>query len=172
MMKLENPLVVIAVVAALSALATIAMLVGASVLRNKRMGYVASPSLVTPTERRFMAVLDNVARSRWRVFSKVRMEDIICVPRNTPAKLRNSMRGRIKSRHIDFVLCDPSSMAFLCALELDDRSHERESVKERDAFVNEAFSNAGIPLLRIPACKQYDANALNVQIEQAIAAKP
>ena len=48
---------------------------------------------------------------------------------------------------IDFVVCDPV-FKIVAAVELDDRSHLRANVVERDARKDKALMSAGIRLLR------------------------
>ena len=48
-----------------------------------------------------------------------------------------------------------------CAVELDDSSHERADHRQRDAFMDKAFSKAKLPLFHIPCRKSYGAKELN-----------
>ena len=52
-------------------------------------------------------------------------------------------------------------MQILCAVELDDRSHERSDRQQRDAFLDKAFKKAKLPLFHIPCKKNYGAKELN-----------
>jgi very-short-patch-repair endonuclease len=40
-------------------------------------------------------------------------------------------------------------------IELDDASHEEESRRDRDTFVDAALTAAGLPILHIPAKSSY-----------------
>lgn len=159
------------VIAGIAALAVIMIVAVVLLLKQKLPAYQSRKSLVTPTERNFLNALDKVANGQFRVFSKVRMEDIIVAPKGLPRKRHSAMRGRVKSRHIDFVLCDPKTLEFRVCVELDDRSHERKETRKRDAFVNKAFAGAGIPLLRIPARRYYDLSELRSAIKSALASR-
>lgn len=104
----------------------------------------------------------------WRVFSKkaaqhsllicpkVRMEDFLSVT-SKDARQRQSWRARIKSRHIDFILCD-KDMNMLAGVELDDNSHKySKPTIEADKFKNAVFEQIDIPLYRIIVSKgNYD----------------
>ena len=57
-------------------------------------------------------------------------------------------RGYIKSRHIDFMLCD-SDLRIIAGLELDDNSHKKTTVQEKDDFKNNVFKTVNIPLYRV-----------------------
>jgi hypothetical protein len=45
-------------------------------------------------------------------------------------------------------------------IELDDRSHQRDKTKERDAFVDAVLARAGIPIVRIAAAATYKEREL------------
>ncbi len=76
---------------------------------------------------------------------KVRMEDFIEV---TDAENTNKYRGYIKSRHIDFIICD-DKLRILAGLELDDNSHLTKRVQQTDEFKNQVFKAINLPLYRI-----------------------
>ena len=96
----------------------------------------------------------------------VRIADLIKVQKGT-AKYR-SWLNKILSKHVDFVLCNPLTLEVVCAIELDDVSHQRPERKERDKFVNHAFESAGLPLLRIPVEKSYRASEVRELIYDVI----
>jgi len=80
--------------------------------------------------------------------AKVRLEDILRVKRAIKdTRLRWQYRGRIKSRHVDFVICDGRGRV-IYAIELDGRSHMADEAKMVDGFKDAIFKHAGIPLLR------------------------
>ena len=67
----------------------------------------------------------------------------------------DAYRSRIKSRHIDFVLCDQKSLQVLLCIELDDSSHQRRKQKEIDDFKDQAMNDAGLTLTRVPVQASY-----------------
>lgn len=134
--------------------------------------YQRRPSLLTAGELRFMRVLEQAVAGRWHIHVQVRLADILQVQGSVAPRWRMTAQNRINSKHVDFVLCEPGSLAILCAIELDDRSHELPARQARDAFINEAFRVAGLPLLRVPVRKRYDAGELSAQIEAALGGQP
>lgn len=103
--------------------------------------------ILTPTEYKFWEKLYFKCSSHnLIVCPKVRMEDIINVDKNHPN--REALRSKIKSRHIDFIICD-SHLRVLAGLELDDRSHLSQKAQQADNFKNEVFNSLDIPLFRI-----------------------
>ena len=132
--------------------------------------YQRRPSLLTAGELRFMRVLEKAVAGRWHIHVQVRLADLLQVQGSVAPRWRMTAQNRINSKHVDFVLCEPGSLAILCAIELDDRSHQLPSRQARDAFVNEAFRVAGLPLLRVPVKRNYNTAALTQQIEEAVRA--
>lgn len=47
-------------------------------------------------------------------------------------------------------------MTHLVAIELDDKSHERQDRIKRDEFLNDAFQSAGIKLIRFKTSQSYN----------------
>lgn len=111
--------------------------------------------LLTAAEYRFYKVLkEQCDRHRLLICPKVRMEDFLSV---TDRRNRNRYRGFIKSRHIDFILCD-RDLHMLAGVELDDASHNTPAAERTDAFKDHVFKKIGLPLYRVPAAPgQYTA---------------
>lgn len=115
-------------------------------------------NLLTKTEYAFWKVLQKKAdENHLRVCPKVRMEDFLSV--NVKSE-RNRMawRGRIKSRHIDFILCD-MDLHMIAGVELDDNTHiYNKQTKEIDKFKDAVFKKIDIPLFRVSVNKgNYEA---------------
>jgi len=73
---------------------------------------------------------------------------------------------------VDFLLCDPKTLKPVFAVELDDSSHEHSARQERDAFVEEVFAAAQLPLMRIPAQQAYNTHELIAMFQAATQKKP
>ena len=135
--------------------------------------YVSCGSILTANELAFFKVLELVINGQWHIFTKVRLEDIINVKKGVERKTRNSFRGRIKSRHIDFVLCDKDTLEILMCIELDDRSHQSAKAQKADQFKNQALKDADLTLVRIPARRSYSEDYLRGHIfEEVTDAEP
>lgn len=132
--------------------------------KEAKLPYVPRKSLLTPNELSFFSVLHPMIGAQWHLFSKVRVEDIIEVPKSIDYKEKQSLRGRIKSRHFDFVICDAKTLSVLMCIELDDKSHQRAKAKEADAFKDRAMRDAGVPLIRVPARQAYSAEYVKSHI--------
>lgn len=86
---------------------------------------------------------------------KVRMEDFVSVSTGSE-KIRQRYRGYVKSRHVDFLLCD-SKLNILAGVELDDKSHDRGNVKKVDGLKDDVFGAIRIPLYRISVRSNYNS---------------
>lgn len=75
---------------------------------------------------------------------KMRLADIV-TPRNDPQYM--SRFGKIKSKHLDFVIYDSNMRNIITVIELDDNSHNRADRKERDEFVDFILNDCGIRII-------------------------
>ena len=80
------------------------------------------------------------------LFAKVRLLDLVEPKKGS--KHYKALFNKIKSKHIDFVLCNTNLVAKYL-IELDDSSHEREDRKERDKFVDEVVTSVGYKILHV-----------------------
>jgi hypothetical protein len=120
-------------------------------------------SLLSPAERSFFGVLEPIAVDlSLRVFSKVRLADVLYVPRDAPN--RQALVNRTLQKHLDFVLCDPSTLAPVLVVELDDASHDLDDRQRRDDFVDAACSAAQLPVLHVRAQRSYAVAAVRAQV--------
>lgn len=75
---------------------------------------------------------------------KVRLADIV-KPRNDPQYM--SRFGKIKSKHVDFVIYDENMRHLKAVIELDDSSHDRKDRQERDEFVDFILRDCGYKVI-------------------------
>lgn len=115
--------------------------------------YKKTDYLLTEAEFNFYKqLLDVIKDYNLVIFSKVRLADLVTIKSR-----RNSIVywNKIRSKHIDFVLCDKSSKVILC-IELDDKSHYTKKSKQSDDFKNSLLKEVKIPLLRFKCTNEYD----------------
>lgn len=102
--------------------------------------------LLTKTEYSFYNNLKPLCdNANLIICPKVRMEDFLEV---TDKQHHQKYRGYIKSRHIDFLICD-NKLHMIAGIELDDKSHNQEKAKQTDEFKNQVFKTIDVPLYRI-----------------------
>ena len=141
-------------------------LLGQLPANEARLPYHRKDYLLSKAEKSFFGVLNQAVGQEYWLFVKVRVADLLWLPKETES--RQSHFNRIQSKHIDFLLCDLENVRPLLAIELDDSSHGSVKRQSRDVFVNEALKAAGFPLLRVAAKAGYSVNELKSQIAVAI----
>lgn len=118
--------------------------------------------LLTEAERSFYEVLCRSVERDLVVFPKVRLVDLLWLPRGTPN--RRGLLNRVMSKHVDFVLCTGQLLRPSLAVELDDSSHSQEQRRVRDDTVDRILRDANLPLLRVPVRRTYSAEELKETI--------
>jgi len=121
-------------------------------------------TLFTPAERSFLGVLMQVVENDAQIFGKVRVADVLATKKGMPASDRQRAFNKISSKHFDFILCSRKDLSVLCAIELNDSSHNSKKRKDRDAFLEGACKSAGVPLVQIPAQATYKLNDIRKSI--------
>lgn len=115
--------------------------------------YYITPVLTKPEYAFYTILEDKCDFADLIICPKVRLEDFINV-RNIREK--QSYRGRIKSRHVDFLICD-REMKPLCGIELDDSSHNSWKAQKADKFKNDLYKAIGLTLYRVPTGSNFEA---------------
>ena len=118
--------------------------------------YHRANSLMTPTEREFFRVLEIAVDGQFKLFSKVRLADLLQVRHTSNRSNWQKAFNAIQSKHVDFVGCNPSDMSIQFVVELDDRTHLREDRQQRDILVNDVLRDAEIPIFRFRASSTYN----------------
>ena len=130
--------------------------------------YLKKDSLFTPAERSFLGVLDQAVGERYRIFGKVCVADVVEVRRRLGRSDSSSAWNRIRSKHFDFLLCARDDLSVACAIELDDRSHQRADRKARDDFLAGVCHAAGLPLIQVLAQRAYTVSELRDRVFGAL----
>src|SRR5450830_123619 len=129
--------------------------------------YVLKRYLMSPAERSFFGVLEQVAdSSRYYIFPQVSLNNLVTVEKGTGSY--QTYHNKVDRKSVDFVLFDKSALSHVLAIELDDSSHDREDRQERDAFVDRVLAKAGLPLLHVRAQAAYDPKSLAENISRTI----
>jgi len=137
-----------------------------SIGEQSEFSYRKLDVLFTPAERSFLGVLNQAIYEDTIVFGKVRVADILAPKKGTTRSIWQKAFNKISSKHFDFVLCNKADLSVLCAIELDDRSHNQSKQKKRDAFVEGACKSANFPLIRFVAKATYTVNDIQKALSQ------
>ena len=132
---------------------------------EEKYPYRLRDQFLSPAEMAFYRFLLEMTGEKAHVLSKIRLADIFYVsqPRENLA-----YRNKIDRKHVDFLICDPNTMQPRFAIELDDRTHQREDRKARDAFVDRVFEASGLPLVHVKVQKAYDKTELAKEFRRAL----
>ena len=131
--------------------------------------YRVRDDFLSTTELSFYRVLNTIIATRARVFTKVGLAEVFYVVRPNE---NQSYRNRIAQKHVDFIVCDTQTLKPLFAVELDDASHQKTADRqERDAFVDQVFQAANLPLVHVTAQREYSVHDLTAKIEAYLPAK-
>lgn len=114
-------------------------------------------------ELRFYETLRGIIGDNYFIYPKVRMCDII----EATGKDKFFNFNRIKSKHVDFLICTKSPIISNIVIELDDKSHDAPKRQARDSFVDEIFANAGIPIVHVKAQSFYNKEEVTRQLQKA-----
>jgi len=128
--------------------------------------------LFTPAERSFLGVLEQTLDSRYRVFGKVRLGDIVKPAKGLSNNKRATAQNKINQKHLDFVICSVADLAVVGVVELDDKSHEKEDRAGRDEFVDQALAGAKIPVIHFPVKKGYELQEVRAKLVEAFKLVP
>lgn len=121
--------------------------------RRSRLPYGSRGVLLSRGERAFYRALFAAVGDQFLIAFKVRAADLLSC---SDQAWEQGFGHMVARHHLDFVLCDPESTEILAAVELDDKSHELPKRKRRDDFLNQAFLDAQIPLIRFKAAARYE----------------
>jgi ssDNA-binding Zn-finger/Zn-ribbon topoisomerase 1 len=128
-------------------------------------------ALFTPAEHSFLGVLHQAVGTNAMVFGKVRVADVV----ETAPGLRWSDRlrafNRISAKHFDFLVCDRKNLSVLCAIELNDASHNSKRRQERDEFLKGVCEAVSVPLIQIPAKSAYVISEVRNLLPRYLTAK-
>lgn len=114
----------------------------------------------------FRSLEESLQGTSYRVFPNVRLEDLFII---TDHAQRASVRGRLKAKHVDFLIVDASQdFKPVMAIELDGRSHQRERQQYNDQVKNVIFRSAGLPLYRLES-HRYRPEEIIEKVKQAAA---
>ncbi|EGL55526.1 topoisomerase DNA binding C4 zinc finger domain protein [Methylophaga aminisulfidivorans MP] len=130
--------------------------------------YSKQPSLLTPAELSFQHSLKLAVDGQYDISSKVRLADIVTVKQTKSKSEWQKAFNKIQSKHVDFVLTDTKTADILCAIELDDSSHEKPARRLRDDFLDNVLRVARVPLIRFTVEQSYQSQSIAEKIKNAI----
>ena len=125
---------------------------------GEALPFVRVGSILTNAELNYYKALKKAIGDQAIICPKVRLADFLQVPNFT----KNPMRyfNMISSKHVDFLICEATTMSPIFIIELDDPSHNRPKNRESDIFKNNAFNTAKIEIIRVPVASTYNIDKM------------
>lgn len=112
--------------------------------------------LLTRAERTFYDTLLKAVLDDAVVFPKVRLADLVWLPKESPN--RQAALNRVLSKHADFVICSRNTLTPRLVIELDDSSHSTDRRRHRDTVFESVLESAGLPFVRVAVKPSYDVD--------------
>lgn len=109
--------------------------------------YEPIPLLTWNEKQNYMALRDAAEEKKLWICPKIRLADLI-KPHDGEKYMSNF--GKIKAKHVDFVICD-REMNVKLIIELDDNSHYQKKRIERDKFVDKILTATGYKIIHTRA---------------------
>lgn len=135
---------------------------------SDRLPYRQKAHFLSAAELSFYHVLRTAVGEEFTVCCKVRLADLFDVTKQ--GKEGIGPLNSIRAKHVDFLICDARTMKPVAAVELDDASHERPDRRGRDAFLDQVFEAAGLPIIHEQARRSYTVESLRESLRLALAA--
>jgi very-short-patch-repair endonuclease len=137
------------------------------IVKIKQQPYKKKSYFFSVAELKFFEVLKEILGNNYYIFPKVRICDIV----DRKDKKDYSQFNRIKSKHVDFLICTKNPITSKLVIELDDSSHNHQTRIDRDNFVDDVFASSGIPIAHIKVRNYYNKDLLIKELQRAYKTK-
>lgn len=117
-----------------------------------RLPYRLREPFLASTELALFRVLTELMGNRYSICPKVSLNDVFYIVRpNENVHFFN----KFFRKHVDFLLCDRHTLAPEFGVEIV-RPISKGEARESDKFLQDLFTDAGLPLVHIPSSETYD----------------
>lgn len=132
--------------------------------QDGRLPYRLRDTFLSTPERALLQVLQTMVGRHYVICPKVGLNDLFYIIRpNENVHFFN----KIFRKHVDFLLCDPTSMKPAIGVELV-KPVVRTETRESDQFMEDLFLSAGLPLVHVPSSERYSDKDLAELFQLAI----
>lgn len=128
--------------------------------------YRARTSVMTRREERFYRTLTSVLGPGYLVFPQMHLSALL--DWRIKGQNWNAARSSINGKSVDYAVVEAGTLTLLCAIELDDPTHDRPDRVERDRLVEAIFKDAGLPLVRFREPEEMDDRQIRDAIFSAL----
>lgn len=130
-----------------------------------RLPYRLREPFLSKIELALFRVLTEMMGERYSISPKVALSDVFYIVRpNENVHFFN----KIFRKHVDFLLCDLRTMKPSFGVEIVKPIVKEGNVREADKFMEELFTDAGIPLVHIPSSEVFDPSDVVALFQVAV----
>ena len=131
---------------------------------DARLPYRLREPFLATTELALYRVLKKMVGDRYLICPKVSLNDVFYIVRpNENVHFFN----KFFRKHVDFLLCDPQTLAPVFGVEML-RPNSKDETRESDRFIQDLFTDAGLPLVHIQSSETYDPAEIVSLFQQAM----
>lgn len=127
--------------------------------------YRLRTDFLTPSEALFFQLVKSMLPEQVIICPKVYLADLFSAA--SSESYPNSSFS-LDGQMVDFLVYDPKKLKPVFAIDLDDSPPPQRDSSRRDQFIDQIFSIAGLPLIRVPARQAYNMNELSELIQKAL----
>lgn len=120
---------------------------------------------MTAHEREFYGKLFRAVGQQYLIFPQLNLDKLL--NHRIKKQYHDAAFKSIRAFSVDYVLCD-TNFRILCAIELDDSTHNQESRRRRDGAVNQVLAAAGLPLVRVPLGSNMSEDGLRELVDKSV----
>ncbi len=127
-----------------------------SSIDTERLPYRLKEPFLTTTELALFNTLTEMMGGRYTICPKVALNDIFYIVRpNENVHFFN----KFFRKHVDFLLCEPKNILPVFGVDIV-RAGSKTDTRETDKFMDELFTNAGLPLVHVPSSEKYNTSEI------------
>lgn len=130
--------------------------------------FIKNKYLISRAERKYYVALYRVLKTTDHIaFPKVRLADVISIPKGTHSSLINSEFIKLKQEQIDFLICNRITLQPLLAIMISEKEHGNRRQHEEE-YIIKALKSAQIPSIRAHFELHYDLKVLRNKLHDSI----
>lgn len=119
---------------------------------TQRLPYRLREPFLASTELALFRTLVELMGDRYSICPKVSLNDVFYIVRpNENVHFFN----KFFRKHVDFLLCDLQTLTPSFGVDIV-RPISKNEARESDKFLDDLFTNAGLPLVHVPSSESYD----------------
>ncbi len=130
----------------------------------QRLPYRLREPFLSSTELALFRLLTELMGKRYSVCPKVALNDVFYIVRpNENVHFFN----KLFRKHVDFLLCDRQTLVPAFGVEII-RPILKGEARESDKFLQDLFTNAGLPLVHVPSSETYEPSYIITLFQLAV----